>query len=62
MPPGRESALFDRASRACNGIVHPSSQDMLAHLIIHAVCSHWLDSGPAVLVDIDFLLQSSPPE
>ena len=54
-----EAALWARAVCDRDGIRYLSPQDLLAHLIIHAVYSHRLDCGPLLLPDIDFLLQTS---
>jgi hypothetical protein len=35
---------------------------MLAHLIIHSVCDHWLDCSPLLLADIACLLHAEPVE
>ena len=35
------------------GAAVPSSEYMLAHLVVHAACSHLLNVGPMALVDID---------
>ena len=54
-----EAALRARAVVDEDGIRYLAPQDMLAHLIIHAVYSHRLDCGPLLLADIDFLLKSA---
>jgi len=56
-PEGDEDAVRARAVRI-GAIRYPAPEDMLAHLIIHAVYSHRLDCGPLVLSDIHFLLQA----
>ena len=52
------------AVRACAveiaGIRYPAPQDLLIHLIVHAVYGHRLDCGPLILADIDCLLRTSP--
>ena len=35
------------------GAAVPGTQDMLAHLVVHAACAHLLNVGPGALVDID---------
>jgi hypothetical protein len=45
---------------AVDGLRYPCAEDMLAHLIVHAVYSHRLDCGPLVLSDIAALLRSTP--
>lgn len=42
--------------------LYPRPDDMLAHLIVHAVYSHWLDCGPLVLADVDALLRRAAPD
>ncbi len=49
-----EAVLLDRAIEA-DGVAYPVPEDMLAHLIVHAVYGHRLDCGPLVLSDIEFL-------
>ena len=59
-PPPDDAGLFARAARTPEGPLHPSAEDMLAHLVIHAVYSHRLDCGPLLLPDIDYLLRAGP--
>ena len=59
-PAGNEVALRARSQVAASGIRYLAPQDLLAHLIVHAVYSHRLDCGPLVLADIDLLLRSAP--
>lgn len=59
-PPPDDAGLFARARRGADGLLYPSAEDMLAHLVIHAVYSHRLDCGPLLLSDIDFLLRHGP--
>ncbi len=56
-PVARDDQLRARAKRATDGILYPAGEDMLAHLIVHAVYSHRLDCGPLLLADVDFLLR-----
>ena len=35
------------------GAAIPCAEDMLAHLVVHAACSHLLNIGPMALVDVD---------
>jgi len=44
--------LIARAARGSDGVLYPAAQDMLAHLVVHAVYSHRLDCGPLLLHDI----------
>jgi hypothetical protein len=55
-----EAALFARAIRDSDEIRYLAPQDLLAHLIIHALYSHRLDCGPLVLPDIANLLAVAP--
>jgi hypothetical protein len=57
-PPPDDAGLFARASRGEDGVLRPSAEDMLGHLVIHALYSHRLDCGPLLLSDVDFLLAS----
>jgi Uncharacterised nucleotidyltransferase len=59
-PAADEAALRARAVRDETGLRFLAPQDLLAHLIVHAVYSHRLDCGPLVLTDIDFLLRAAP--
>lgn len=59
-PTASEEAVLARALRGANGIGYPAPQDLLGHVIVHAVYSHRLDCGPLVLSDIRFLLQAAP--
>lgn len=56
-PEGSEAAVRARAFIDKRGVRMPAAEDMLAHLIIHAIYSHRLDCGPLVLTDIDWLLR-----
>ena len=44
------------------GVPCPTSTDLLAHLMVHALYGHRLDCGPLVLADIHFLLRSEAVE
>lgn len=59
-PAGDEAALRARSSVASDGLRYLNPQDLLVHLIVHAVYSHRLDCGPLVLADIDWLLHAAP--
>ena len=61
MPLARDSAMRAHAQMA-DGVLYPAPEDMLAHLVVHAVYSHWLDAGPLVLADIDALVRKAPPD
>ena len=39
-----------------------SPEDLFAHLVVHSAYSHWLDAGPLVFGDIDYLLQNWQPD
>lgn len=58
MPQLDPALVMARAEPDAAGIRFPASDDMLAHLIIHALYNHRLDCGPLVLADIHFLLAS----
>ena len=47
----RQMATISGAAIPC-----PASEDLLAHLMVHALYGHRLDCGPLVLADIHFLL------
>ncbi|MFM5924478.1 MAG: nucleotidyltransferase family protein [Novosphingobium sp.] len=57
-PASDEVKVRDRARITPEGLRYPAPDDLLAHLIVHAVYSHRLDCGPLILADIDFLLRS----
>ncbi len=48
---GREALAVGGALVPC-----PANEDLLAHLMVHALYGHRLDCGPLVLADIHFLL------
>ena len=53
MPESDDPGVLSRAQTADGlGIAIPSNEDMLAHLVVHAACSHLLNVGPMALVDI----------
>lgn len=58
-PTASESGVLARAVRGQDGIAYPAAQDLLAHLIVHAVYSHRLDCGPLILTDVDYLLRAA---
>ncbi len=58
-PAGNEALLLSRTITR-DGLRYPCPQDMLAHLIVHAVYGHRLDCGPLVLSDIHFLALTHP--
>ena len=58
-PDGCEDAVRLRAI-GLGGVTFPAPQDMLVHLMVHAVYSHRLDCGPLVLADLHFLLAQCP--
>jgi hypothetical protein len=57
-PADDEGAIRARAIRS-GALAYLAPQDLLAHLIIHAIYDHRLDCGPLVLSDVSFLLQRS---
>ena len=54
-PAGNEAAVNARAV-VIDGIAYPSANDMLAHVITHAVYGHRLDCGPLLLGDVRYLI------
>ncbi|MBX7528095.1 nucleotidyltransferase family protein [Qipengyuania vesicularis] len=42
------------------GAAVPSREDMLAHLVVHAVNAHLLNVGPMALIDVDLLCAKKP--
>lgn len=55
-PPLDDAGFFDRAVRGDDGLLYPSPEDMLGHLVIHALYGHRLDCGPLLLSDVDALV------
>lgn len=62
MPRPRDADMMVRAQMGQDGIAVPAHNDMLVHLLVHAVHSHWLDAGPLLLADIDFVLRDAQPD
>jgi hypothetical protein len=60
LPRAAEAEVLSRAVTGADGIGYPAAQDMLAHLIVHALYSHRLDCGPLVLSDLAGLAHASP--
>lgn len=62
VPETSEARFRARAVAAGDGetLRYLARQDLLAHLVIHAVYSHRLDAGPLLLADIDYLLAAGP--
>ncbi len=59
MPDGDDDGIMQRAGfDESLGIAVPSSEDMLAHLVIHCAVSHLFNTGPLALADIDYLLRA----
>ena len=56
-PAADERAIRGRAIQS-GEIAYVDPQDLLAHLIIHAIYDHRLDCGPLVLTDIALLLRN----
>lgn len=55
-PEPDDAGMFSRSRLAADGLRYPAAEDMLAHLVIHAVFGHRLDCGPLLLSDIAALL------
>lgn len=54
MPASDDAHLLGHARHSEKvGMAIPSAEDMLAHLVVHAACSHLLNVGPMALVDIE---------
>ena len=54
MPASDDAHLLGHARHSEKlGMAIPAAGDMLAHLVVHAACSHLLNVGPMALVDID---------
>ena len=54
MPERRDGQVLAHARHSEKvGMAIPGAHDMLAHLVVHAACSHLLNVGPLALVDID---------
>lgn len=58
-PLASEVEVLTRAIREDDGIAYPAAEDLLTHVIVHAVYSHRLDVGPLVLSDVDYLLRTA---
>lgn len=58
-PSASEETVLAQAQRGADGIGYPAPQDLLGHVIVHAVYSHRLDCGPLVLSDVDYLLRAA---
>ncbi|MGB7654247.1 MAG: nucleotidyltransferase family protein [Novosphingobium sp.] len=54
-PAGNEAAVMARGV-VIDEIAYPSANDMLAHVITHAVYGHRLDCGPLLLGDVRYLI------
>ncbi|MFN3516814.1 MAG: nucleotidyltransferase family protein [Novosphingobium sp.] len=59
-PNSSEIDVLARAIREEDGISYPAAEDLLGHVIVHAVYSHRLDVGPLVLCDVEHLLRAAP--
>lgn len=55
-PAGNEAAVIARAV-VIDGIAYPCANDMLVHVITHAVYGHRLDCGPLLLGDVRYLVE-----
>ncbi len=62
--PVPDPAMFERtrSGDADDPARYLCEEDMFMHVVIHSAYSHWLDAGPLVLADIDFLLQRWTPD
>jgi hypothetical protein len=58
MPQIDPAKVMARSEADAAGIRFPAADDMLGHLIIHALYNHRLDCGPLVLADLHYLLAS----
>lgn len=58
MPQIDPATVIARAEPGADGVLFPAADDMLAHLIIHALYNHRLDCGPLVLADLHFLIRT----
>lgn len=58
-PRAAEDLVRNRAVGDGSGLLYPCSEDMIAHLVVHAVYGHRLDCGPLVLSDLDYQLRRS---
>lgn len=63
MPPSDDAAFLARAVRDEElGVLVPSGEDMLAHLVVHGALSHLFNVGPLALLDFDFALAAHLPD
>ncbi|MBX7541677.1 nucleotidyltransferase domain-containing protein [Qipengyuania sphaerica] len=61
MPKRDDAGMLGNARHSeALGAAIPSGQDMLAHLVVHAACSHLLNVGPQALIDIDLWSARKP--
>lgn len=58
----REDELRARAVTDAADLLYPCGEDMVVHLVVHAVYGHRLDCGPLVLTDLDYQLRREPPD
>lgn len=58
-PAGNEDQVLARAVMY-DGIWYPCSEDMLGHLITHAIYGHRLDCGPLLLGDVRYMVRRHP--
>lgn len=58
-PAGNEAQIAARAV-TLEGIAYPCPEDMLAHIITHAIYGHRLDCGPLLLGDVRYLVARHP--
>ena len=57
--PQLDAAAVIARGMAVDAVAYPAPEDMLAHLILHAVYGHRFDCGPLLLTDVHFLVQSA---
>ncbi|TMM48340.1 nucleotidyltransferase domain-containing protein [Qipengyuania marisflavi] len=63
MPPTDDDGLLARAAECKQlGIATLAGEDLLAHLIVHAVYSHRFNNGPLLLADVDYAVAADLPD
>jgi len=63
--PSDDHDFWQRGRQAALGgepVCFEAPEDLLLHLIVHAVYDHEFDNGPLLLSDVAFLLQRHPPD
>ena len=57
MPPRQDGAILaSAAERGDDDVPVPASEHLMAHHVVHAAYSNWLDGGPLALVDLTQLV------